>query len=487
MRSAIILGAAALVAASPAPQALDLDALNDAPAPTGPAFGVASQASVYDAAAASSSATAAASVVASADANAPEKRSLEARTFCFWFYCPKPAAPQPPSPPSGGGYGNPQPPSPPNGGYGNPQPPSPPNGGYGNPPVPTTPTGYGTVPMTTPSVPQQTTTTAAATTVTSPAPTSTGIVPSTCTPVSWTNTFAFTTATDCAKPFEEGTYCGFINPEDPCAPQPDGYGPRAKVDTAAGFVADAALHQIAKSAKDPKGYASTFKDLTAAVNANTYLGFDTLKSYDVDFCAKKCDNTNLCTSFNIYMERDPAWNGEKCSCPTPDSITNYKCSYWGSGVTPDAAVNKGQTRGDGFEVVITGSNGYSKTNTTTPETPSGCTKPKKCGAVHDHPRTCLGQKFFPGPFDVSLCSTYAQAQNSKNVASGQWGQWMSYFGYNPSKCNFFNAFMIKENGIAKGTYCKLFTQQYDSSAATYQPGWQGSKHYEVETSWSYCL
>ncbi|KAK6834747.1 hypothetical protein PG987_009441 [Apiospora arundinis] len=475
MRSAIILGAAALVAASPAPQALDLDALNDAPAPTGPAFGVASQASVYNAAAASSSASAAASVVASADANAPERSAAwrpelsasgsTAPSRLLLSLLPllpvvvtetlslRPllmAATE-------------------------------------TPPVPTTPTGYGTVPMTTPSVPQQTTTTAAATTVTSPAPTSTGIVPSTCTPVSWTNTFAFTTATDCAKPFEEGTYCGFINPEDPCAPQPDGYGPRAKVDTAAGFVADAALHQIAKSAKDPKGYASTFKDLTAAVNANTYLGFDTLKSYDVDFCAKKCDNTNLCTSFNIYMERDPAWNGEKCSCPTPDSITNYKCSYWGSGVTPDAAVNKGQTRGDGFEVVITGSNGYSKTNTTTPETPSGCTKPKKCGAVHDHPRTCLGQKFFPGPFDVSLCSTYAQAQNSKNVASGQWGQWMSYFGYNPSKCNFFNAFMIKENGIAKGTYCKLFTQQYDSSAATYQPGWQGSKHYEVETSWSYCL
>ncbi|KAK8101001.1 hypothetical protein PG999_011375 [Apiospora kogelbergensis] len=486
MRSAIILGAAALVAASPAPQALDLNAVHDAPAPTGPAMGVVSQASVYNAAAASSSATAAASAVASAVANAPEKRSLEARTFCFWWYCPKPSAPQAPAPPSGGGYGNPQPPSPPNGGYGNPQPPSPPNGGP-QPPAGPTPTGYGTVPMTTPSVPQQTTTTAAATTVTSPVPTSTGIVPSSCTPVSWTNTFIFTTATDCAKPFEEGTYCGFINPEDPCAPQPDGYAPRAKVDSAAGFVADAALHKIAQSAKDPKGYASTFKDLTAAVNANTYLGFDTLKSYDVDFCANKCDNTNLCTSFNIYMERDPAWNGEKCSCPMPDSMTNYKCSYWGSGVTPDAAVNKGQTRGDGFEVVITGSNGYSKTNTTTPETPSGCSKPTKCGAVHDHPRTCLGQHFFPGPFDVSLCSTYAQAQNAKNVASNKWSQWMSYFGYNPSKCNFFNAFMIKENGVAKGTYCKLFTQQYDSSAATYEPGWQGSSHYEVESSWSYCL
>ena len=29
----------------------------------------------------------------------------------------------------------------------------------------------------------------------------------------------------CVTQPEAGTYCGFINPEDPCAPQPDGYGP----------------------------------------------------------------------------------------------------------------------------------------------------------------------------------------------------------------------------------------------------------------------
>ena len=29
----------------------------------------------------------------------------------------------------------------------------------------------------------------------------------------------------CVTHPEAGTYCGFINPLDPCAPQPDGYGP----------------------------------------------------------------------------------------------------------------------------------------------------------------------------------------------------------------------------------------------------------------------
>ncbi|KAK8034302.1 hypothetical protein PG993_009297 [Apiospora rasikravindrae] len=465
MRSAIVLGAAALVAASPAPQVLDFAAIQNAPAPTGPAPGVASQSKVYNAAAASSSATAAVTAVASASATAAEKRSLnerslDKRTFnnsCWWFWCPSPPAVKAPS-----------------------------NGGYGTQPLPTGYSSGPTATATTATVVQ--TTTAATAAASSPAPTSTGIVPSTCTPTgTWSNTFIFTTATDCAKPFEEGTYCGFTNPEDPCAPQPDGYGPVAKPDTAAGFVADPALHAIAKSAQDPKGYAATFKDLTAAVNANTYLGVDTLKSYDVAGCAAKCDSIDLCTSFNIFMERDPAWNSDQCSCSMPNSITNYKCSYWGSGVTPEAANNKGQPRGDGFEVVITGSNGYSKTNTTTPETPAGCTKPTKCGNVHDHPRTCLGQHFFPGPFDISLCADYAKAQNAKNVASGIWSKWLSMLGYNPGKCNFFNGFMIKENGVAKGTYCKLFTQQYDSSAATYQPGWQGGLHYEVESSWSFCL
>ncbi|KAK8038251.1 hypothetical protein PG994_015018 [Apiospora phragmitis] len=439
MRSAIFLGAAALVAASPAPQALDFAAVHNAPAPTGPATNVASQAGVYNAAAASTSATAAVTAVASAPATAAEKRSLDKRTFCWWFWCPVQQNTAQSSSNGGSGYGQ-------------------------NSPQPTN-TGYNTVPMSTAmSAPATTATTPVA--ASSPVPTSTGIVPSTCTPISWTNTF------------------------DPCAPQPDGYGPVAKPDTAAGFVADTSLHAIAKSAKDPQGYASTFKDLTAAVNANTYLGFDTLKSYDVASCAAKCDTINLCTSFNIYMERDPAWNGEQCSCPMPNSITNYKCSYWGSGVTPEAATNNGQTRGDGFQVVITGSNGYSKTNTTTPVTPPGCTKPTKCGAggaVHDHPRTCIGQHFFPGPFDISLCANYAKAQNAKNVASGIWSKWLSFVGYNPSKCNFFNGFMIKENGVAKGTYCKLFAQQYEGSAATYQPGWQGSAHYEVESSWSFCM
>ncbi|KXH38832.1 hypothetical protein CNYM01_06011 [Colletotrichum nymphaeae SA-01] len=449
-----IIALAALASAAPTTTApMDFDAIMGAAAPTltGPPALATGQTGVYDAAAASSSAAAAVTGVASASATqSVAARGLDKRTFCFFGFC------------------------------------------WGSPSTTssakttsicttsTTPAAV-TTPKTTAPVTTSAVTTATAATITT-APTA----PSTCTPVSWTNTFAFTTASGCAEPFEVGTYCGFINPEDPCAVQPDGYGTQVQPDTVEAFQSFAQFHKEAQSAANPSGYANTFKDLSAAVNANSYLGLYTLKSYDVAACAAKCDATNLCTGINIYVERDPSINPSGCSCTNPASISNYKCTLWGSGVDKAAAVNTGQTR-DGFQVVITGSNGYEKTNTTTPTTPSGWTNPQGCGGVvHSHPSTCMGQKFFPGPFDASLCATYAAAQNAQNSKSVGLSSWASFFGYSPLKCNFFNAFMVKQNGIAKGTYCSLFTQQYNPSAASYTPSFSAGFSWSIESSWSFC-
>ncbi|KAI0129019.1 hypothetical protein BJ170DRAFT_357128 [Xylariales sp. AK1849] len=312
------------------------------------------------------------------------------------------------------------------------------------------------------------------------------VVPSTCTPVSWTNTNSFTSDTACPTPYEVGTYCGFTNPEDPCAPQPDGYGPATTPDTPEAFLANPLYHVSALTALPAKGYTQTFRDLNASVNANSYMGLYTLTSYDVQGCADHCDSTSLCTGFNIYIERDPGWNPDGCSCTNPRSITNYKCTIWGSGVQASAATNAGQSR-DGFQVVMTGSNGYEKTNTTTPATPSGWKNPQNCsGLVHDHPSTCIGEKMFKGVYDPSVCATYATTQNAVNQKAGLLSSLMSFLGYNSNKCNFFNAFMLTENGKASGTYCKLFAQQYKPSAATSVPGWSGGSYWGVESSWSFC-
>ena len=181
--------------------------------------------------------------------------------------------------------------------------------------------------------------------------------------------------------------------------QNPGYGPVPTPDTVAAFQSYPEWAKDALSAKTPSGYAQTFKNLNASVSANSYLGLITLHSYDTIGCSQWCDNTTLCTGFNIYVERDPALNPSD-NCPLPASISNYKCTLWGSGVEASAATNFGDYRGQ-FQVVIAGSDGYEKTNTTVPASPPGCSKPTKCpGGAVNNPSSCIGTQFFPGPFNV---------------------------------------------------------------------------------------
>lgn len=241
---------------------------------------------------------------------------------------------------------------------------------------------------------------------------------------------------------------------------------------------------MALNAKTPAGYQQTFKNLKAATSANTYLGLQTLHTYDVLGCSQFCSNKTdaVCTSFNIYVERDPSVNpsNEYC-CGNPSSITNYKCTLWGSTIDNTTATNSGQYR-DGFQVVIAASNGYIKSDNPQPPTPPGWKNPQSCSGAHSHPSTCIGQHFFPGPFDPNVCAAYATSQNALNGATSA-----SSSLYNPKHCNFFNSYMLKRNGKPLGTYCSLFAQQYSSSAATYNPGWAGSDFWEVENSWSFSL
>lgn len=85
------------------------------------------------------------------------------------------------------------------------------------------------------------------------------------------------------------------------------------------------------------------------------MGLHTLDTYDPAICQAFCDAADLCTGFNLYFERDPTVNPAD-NCRNPPSFTNIKCTLWGSRLTPETAVNRGQYRRD-FQVVITGSNG----------------------------------------------------------------------------------------------------------------------------------
>ncbi|PSR83562.1 hypothetical protein BD289DRAFT_279959 [Coniella lustricola] len=324
-------------------------------------------------------------------------------------------------------------------------------------------------------------------------------VPSSCTPVSWTNTNSYTSTTACPTAIEVGTYCGFINPLDPCAPQSAGSAPSPTADTVSAFLSNKAYQVLASQAATPPGYIPTFTDLDAAVSANTYLGYETLTSYDTASCAALCDATDLCTGFNIYIERDPGWNPDQCSCAEPASTYNFKCSIFAGGVYASSATNVGQYR-DEYEVVITASNGYMLGNTTyaasstttnsdveddsdglstrdsdssSPCLPDGASRPQSCwGKTHNHPDTTIKEAFFPGPFSIDTCISLATSQSELNLAAD----------VNVTAA-FVNAALVVRDGVAWGTYCGVFTQAYDGSECNWSPSSSSGHHWSVQDSW----
>nr|POE48974.1 hypothetical protein CFP56_32126 [Quercus suber] len=368
----------------------------------------------------------------------------------------------------------------------------------------------------------------------------------------------------CPTQPEAGTYCGFINPLDPCAPQPDGYGPVPTPDSPAAFLAYNSLHSYAQAApttvpsSDGTQYTQVFKDLNASVSAQSYLGLYTFQSYDVAACAAKCDGTDLCTAFNIFAERDPSLNPSKDDstaptvwgyyCPNPPSMTSFRCTLWGSSIDTTVAANTGQWRED-FQVVVTASDGYDKTNVTTPLNPSGLPATSSTistGSVIATSSTASSvvlsaslivpsstissfgaSTSFAVSSSVKLAPSSASASaslpsgpiypwsiphncNSKAISASAYWLGSRFFPgpFNPQvcsdyaisqnienqsagatqKCKMFNAYYLHKNDVPHGTYCSLYNSILGDSWATYSGGRasNGDK-YTCAQSWTYSL
>ncbi|KAL8652841.1 MAG: hypothetical protein Q9226_004093 [Calogaya cf. arnoldii] len=263
---------------------------------------------------------------------------------------------------------------------------------------------------------------------------------------------------------------------DPCSPQPDGYGPKPPVDSDANFLAFSNFSDSAKTAATPQGYALSFSDLKASVQLTSYLGLYTLKTYDTIKCQQLCDAANLCSGFNIFYERDPTLAPAE-ACPKPAAFTNIKCTLWGSPVTPESAKNQGQYRRD-FHVVIAGSNGYSKNNPPNAET--GFTGPTPFGGAINAPNSYIGQKFFAGVFDAGQCSgacTATTAYNKRHPrADGTY-----------DACNFYNVYLLSKNNEPQGTYCSLYTKAWEKRYSTNYGQYRGSDYYSVSNSYGFTL
>ncbi len=86
-----------------------------------------------------------------------------------------------------------------------------------------------------------------------------------------------------------------------CATQPVGAGPVPSPDTPAAFEAYKPFAAAASSAPTPPGYNLAFTNLNASNNANGYMGFSTLQTYDTVGCATQCTAITGCSAINICM------------------------------------------------------------------------------------------------------------------------------------------------------------------------------------------
>jgi hypothetical protein len=244
------------------------------------------------------------------------------------------------------------------------------------------------------------------------------------------------------------------------------------IDSYSAFKADPTIASVANAAPTPSGYTQNFKNLGGASNALGYLGYAMVNKgqtgYDVQWCANKCNAIAGCNSFNIYMERDPVLEpGAGCRNPAP--FANIKCSFWGSGLTPETTKqNQGQYQAD-FQVAIAGSNGYTSWKLGGPIPDYGTPLSLNTSVMNAPLNDCagtytyLGYKLFQdGPYDVSLCAAACDTQTAYNLAhppkNGK-----------PVKCSAFGSYILtmtnKTASYQQGQMCTLYTAGYDKSYA----------------------
>lgn len=258
-------------------------------------------------------------------------------------------------------------------------------------------------------------------------------------------------------------------------------GPVASPDTAASFLEDSRISAAALGAATPSGYKQSFVNKAGSSQQIGYLTYRTYDTYDVQGCADACNSEKYCRGFNIFFERDPSLEPGP-NCPNPASTTNIKCSLYGYPVAGKAATNEGQWRQE-FQVVIAGSNGYSKLDKALPavkdfKDPTGL--PASINAPLDNGYdTYNGMRLFnDNPYDPALCAAACQAQTDYDKAHPD-----SEGKYKP--CNFFTSYILTKNEVPLGTYCALYTRTWDSTYATNTGYYAGDDKYEVISAGSY--
>ncbi|KAI5242705.1 hypothetical protein E4T43_04626 [Aureobasidium subglaciale] len=219
----------------------------------------------------------------------------------------------------------------------------------------------------------------------------------------------------------------------------------------------------------PSGYTPAFVSLQGSTQANGYLTYKTLSTYDPKQCTAACDKISSCQFANIYYEKDP------------DSKNNpvdvIKCSLYSMPQTASTATNKGQWRGS-FHVLVTGSNGYNKA--AKPTAPSGYSLDTLPGAVNAPVYDSAGQWRFIQPvylnsYDPALCAAACDKQTA-------WDKSQAPDDCNYKTCVYANMYILSMDGVPKTVVCALYTEVTDASYATNFGYSTDSDSYQVSNS-----
>ncbi|THX78642.1 hypothetical protein D6D04_05634 [Aureobasidium pullulans] len=219
----------------------------------------------------------------------------------------------------------------------------------------------------------------------------------------------------------------------------------------------------------PSGYTPAFVNYQGATQANGYLTYKTLSTYDPKQCTAACDKISSCQFANIYYEKDP------------DSKNNpvdvIKCSLYSMPQTNCTATNKGQWRGT-FHVLVTGSNGYNKA--AAPKTPAGYSLDTLPAAVNAPVYDSVGQWRFIQPvylnsYDPALCAAACDKQTA-------WDKSQASDDCNYKTCVYANMYILSQNGVPKTVVCALYTEATDASYANNYGYSTDTDSYQVSNS-----
>ncbi|XP_014555675.1 hypothetical protein COCVIDRAFT_38548 [Bipolaris victoriae FI3] len=226
------------------------------------------------------------------------------------------------------------------------------------------------------------------------------------------------------------------------------------------FLADGNLASQALNARTPDGYTRTYQNLKSCVQANGYMGYTIMSSYNVQEYADRCSRTIGCQGFNTYFERSP----NKVPGPAyfnPEGAANPFCVLWGGPITPENACNEGQWR-EQYHVVITASNGYVLTSSLNPLSNKAINAPIDCNNDDSY----MGMRLVNdnAPFDPQRCEAICEATSQYNI---------DHLGDDPSKpprlCKFYITYILNRNS-------------YSQAYAVNNGQWRGDDHYTISSS-----